>query len=78
MTKEGNKKFNSYDLEDRLARFAEGVIDLVKKLPRDCINQRLISQAVSSSGSAGANYGEANEAESKRDFQHKIAIVKKN
>ncbi len=66
-----------YDLEERLVRFAERVIDLVKKLSKNSINQRLIPQAVSSSGSAGANYCEACEAESKKDFRHKISIVKK-
>lgn len=71
------KTFNDYDLEERLARFAERVIDLVKKLPRDSVNQRLTPQVVSSSGSSGANYCEACEAESKKDFRHKIAIVKK-
>lgn len=70
-------EFNDYDLEERLAKFAESVIDLVKKLPKDTINQRLVPQVVSSSGSSGANYCEACEAESKKDFQHKIGIVKK-
>lgn len=41
------------------------------------INQRLIPQVISSSGSTGANYCEACEAESKKDFNHKISIVKK-
>jgi len=74
------KKSNNnhkYDLEERLAIFAERVIDLVKKLPKNAINQRLIPQAVSLSGSTGANYCEACEAESKKDFRHKIGIVKK-
>lgn len=71
------KNINGYNLEERLARFAEKVIDLMKKLPQDAINFRMISQIVGSSGSAGANYNEANEAESKKDFIHKICIVKK-
>jgi four helix bundle protein len=70
-------EFNDYDLEERLAKYAERVIDLVKKLPKNPVNQRLTPQAVSSSGSSGANYCEACEAESKKDFQHKIGIVKK-
>ena len=74
--KNKDKNYN-YDLEERLAKFAERVIDLVKKLPKNSINQRLIPQAVSSSGSSGANYCEACEAESKKDFRHKISIVKK-
>jgi len=72
-----NKKVFNYDLEERLAKFAERVIELVKKLPQNCINIRLISQIVGSSGSAGANYCEACEAESKKDFKHKIKITKK-
>ncbi len=71
------RTFDDYDLEERLAHFAKKVIDLCKKLPKNSINQRFIPQAASSSGSAGANYCEACEAESKRDFQHKIGIVKK-
>lgn len=49
----------------------------MKKIPHDLINQRLIPQLVGSGGSLGANYCEANEAESKKDFQHKIGICKK-
>jgi four helix bundle protein len=71
------RDFNDYDLEERLAKYAESVIDMVKKLPKDHFNQRLTPQVVSSSGSSGANYCEACEAESKKDFQHKIGIVKK-
>ena len=68
---------NTSDLEERLARFAEGVIDLCKELPRNEINSRLTPQAVSASGSSGANYCEVCEAESKKDFGHKIGLVKK-
>ncbi|MDP3057436.1 MAG: four helix bundle protein [bacterium] len=67
----------AYDLEERTAIFGESVIDLMKKIPKDLINQRLIPQLVASGGSLGANYCEANEAESKKDFQHKIGICKK-
>ena len=66
-----------YDLEERTARFGEKVIDLLKKLPENPINRRLIEQCAGSAGSLGANYCEANEAESRRDFQHKIGICKK-
>jgi len=74
MTKSSNKK---YDLEERTAIFAEHTIDLVKKIKRDAVSRRIISQLVGSSGSIGANYAEANEAESKKDFVHKISICKK-
>lgn len=68
---------NPYDLEERTARFGEMFIDLAKKLPRNAINNRLIDQGMGSSGSMGANYCEANEAESRSDFIHKIGICKK-
>ena len=66
-----------YDLEERTAKFGEDVIEFVKGLERDEINRPLISQVVRSAASIGANYMEADGAESKRDFQHKIAICKK-
>ena len=66
-----------YDLEERTALFGESVIDFVKTLPQDRVNNELISQIIRSSTSIGANYVEADGAESKKDFRHKIAICKK-
>jgi four helix bundle protein len=66
-----------YDLEERTARLGEAVIELVKTLRQDPINSPLISQIVRAASSVGANYMEADGAESKRDFQHKISICKK-
>ena len=66
-----------YDLEERFARFAEKFILLVKKLPLNSINRPLVEQGVAAVGSAGANYCEATEAESRKDFSHKIGISKK-
>jgi len=68
---------NDYNLEERLAKFAERIILLAKKLKQDAVNSRMIAQVIASSGSTGANYSEANEAESKKDFTHKVGIVKK-
>jgi four helix bundle protein len=68
---------NKYDLEGRTAMFGEKVIEFVKLLPRNEINRPLISQVIRSSTSIGANYLEADGAESKKDFQHKIALCKK-
>jgi four helix bundle protein len=70
-----NKK--RYDLEERTAKFAEAIIELIRKMPNDLVNQRLIPQVVGSGGSLGVNYCEANEAESRKDFQHKIGICEK-
>lgn len=72
-----NLQTNKYDLEERTAKFAENLIDLLKKLPDNPINRRMIDQCMGSGGSLGANYCEANEAESKMDFIHKIGICKK-
>jgi len=66
-----------YNLEERTAVFGEKIITLVRKLPNDSVNKRLIEQVVGSAGSIGANYCEANESESKKDFTHKMGISKK-
>jgi four helix bundle protein len=70
----GDKK---YDLEERTAKFAEQVIDFVRTIEIDSVNRRIIDQLVGATGSIGANYSEAVEAESKKDFVHKIGISKK-
>ena len=72
-----NQKPKVYDLEERTAKFAENVIILVIKLTNDPVNRPIINQLIRSSGSIGANYMEADAAESKKDFRHKIAICKK-
>ena len=66
-----------YDLEERTAVFGENIIDFVKTLPKNVINNELVKQIVRSGTSVGANYTEADGAESKKDFRHKIAICKK-
>ena len=66
-----------YDLEERTAKFAEDIIDFAKKLPQTSITRPLINQIVKSGTSIGANYSEADEANSKRDFINKVAISKK-
>ena len=66
-----------FDLEERTAKFGESIIEFVQKLPKNSVNNPLINQIVRSGTSVGANYMEADEAESKKDFSHKIAICKK-
>jgi len=66
-----------YDLAERTAKFGESVIEFVSTLPNTPVNKVLISQVVRSATSIGANYMEADAAESKKDFQHKIAIGNK-
>ncbi|MDR4507342.1 MAG: four helix bundle protein [Candidatus Brocadiaceae bacterium] len=65
-----NKNTNSkqYDLEERTFNFAKSVSLYVKKIPKDVSNLEYGKQIIRSSGSVGANYIEANEALSKKDF----------
>ena len=66
-----------YDLEDRTYEFPRHVRAFVKKLPRTIGNTEDAKQVVRSSGSIGANYIEGNEALSKKDFQMRIRISRK-
>ena len=66
-----------YDIEDRTALFGEEIIKFLKTLTDNYINKPLISQLIRSATSIGANYMEADCAESKKDFRHKISICKK-
>ena len=70
-----NKK--RFDLEERTAKFGEDIIGFAKKIPPNPITLPLITQLVKAGTSVGANYSEADCAESKRDFEHKIGICKK-
>ena len=72
-----NQKPKIFNLEDRTANFGEDIIDFVKTLPKNFINNPLISHIIRSATSIGANYMEADGAESGKDFKHKIAICKK-
>lgn len=69
-----NKK---YDLEERTAKFAEDVVEFCEKLPKNEITRPLITQLIKSGTSIGANYCEADCAETKKDFEHKLGICKK-
>ena len=71
------KKSTQYDLEERTFKFARDVREFVKKLPRTIANIEDSKQLIRSSGSVGANYIEANEALSKKDFMMRIKISRK-
>jgi four helix bundle protein len=73
---EGVKK-KVYDLEQRTARFGEAVIGFAKSVPRNVVTLPLIGQLVRAGTSVGANYCEADDSVSKKDFRHKISICKK-
>ncbi len=75
MTKKENSK--QYDLEERTFKFAQRVRAFVKKLVKTIANIEDGKQLVKASGSVGANYIEANEALSKKDFVMRIKICRK-
>ncbi len=66
-----------YDLEERTAKFGENVIIFCRTLNLDEIIKPIVSQLIRSATSIGANYTEANNASSKKDFTNKIFICKK-
>ena len=68
---------NKYDLEERTAVFSEDIIRFARKIPKDSVTLPLIPQLVKAGTSVGANYCEADNAESRKDFKHKIGICKK-
>jgi four helix bundle protein len=67
----------TYDLEERTLKFAIACRLFLKKLPRTISNIEDAKQLVRSSGSVGANYIEANESLSKKDFCYRIKICRK-
>ena len=75
MTKIQNDK--RFDLEERTFQFAKDIALYVRQLPKNTSNLEYGKQLVGSSGSVGANYIEANEALSKKDFMMRIKICRK-
>lgn len=66
-----------FDLEERTAKFGEEIIKFCRLLPKNEITLPIINQLVKCGTSTGANYCEADDAESRKDFKHKIGICKK-
>jgi four helix bundle protein len=71
------KPDRQFDLEERTASFGEAVIRFAQTIRETAVTRPLVSQLVRASTSVGANYCEANDAESKTDFKHKTAICRK-
>ncbi len=72
-----NKKEEKFDLEKRTTEFAKQILWLCKKESITIISKPIIDQLLRSATSVGANYREANGADSKKDFRNKISICKK-
>jgi four helix bundle protein len=66
-----------YDLEERTAQFGEAVIDFAKSIPQNPVTSRIIAQLVGAGTSIGANYVEADDAVSKKEFLKNIGTCRK-
>jgi four helix bundle protein len=68
------KEDRSFDLEDRLIDFAVRIIQVAESLPRSRIGNHIAGQLIRSGTSPASNYGEAQSAESRSDFIHKMKV----
>jgi len=74
METEKGKRVQKFDLEERLIDFSIDVIDIVEGLPDSRVGNHIANQLVRSGTSPAANYGEAQSAESRSDFIHKMRL----
>jgi four helix bundle protein len=73
----GGKKNKPYDLEERTYQYAKDIFSFVNSCPKTTVNSEICSQLIRSAGSVGANYIEAREALSKKDFSLRVKICRK-
>jgi four helix bundle protein len=73
---EGNRK-PTYDLEDRLLKFAADIVELTESLPNTRAGNHIAGQLLRCGTSSLSNHGEVEAAESRRDFLHKLSICLK-
>ena len=74
VSEEGGRKFN---LEERTAKFGEAIIRFLKQVPKNSISVPLVKQLVRSATSIGANYCEADDAHTNKEFKYRISICRK-
>jgi four helix bundle protein len=77
MTNQAATVTREFDLEERTARFGEEVITFAKKVPLNEVTRPLIGQLVRAATSIGANYVEADDSDSKKDFRFKIGLCRR-
>src|SRR6266513_755427 len=77
LVREGETKERKYDLEERLLEFASAIIDLSEKLPNSRAGNHVAGQILRSGTSPYPNHGEAEDAESRGDFIHKLKVCLK-
>ena len=73
----GDGQPREFDLEERTGRFGEAVIAFAKRIPLTEVAKPLVSQLVRAATSVGANYLEADDADSKKDFRFKIGLCRR-
>ena len=71
------REYPKYDLEDRLIAFAGQVCKLIEQLPSDRVGNHVAGQMLRAGTAPAPNYGEAQGAESRRDFIHKLRLCLK-
>ncbi len=67
----------NYNLEERTHSFGKAIIAFCQSVPVSSLNKPIVNQLIRSGTSIGANYMEANQAASKKDFRNKIRISQK-
>ena len=72
-----NEKERNYDLQERLIEFAVRVLNVVESLPNSRVGNHVAGQLIRSGTSPAPNYGEAQSAESRKDFIHKMKVALK-
>ena len=71
------KTKRKFDLAERTALLAESTIRIARQIRQDAITKPLISQLIRASGSIGANYAEADEAGTKKEFRYRISLCRR-
>lgn len=66
-----------FDLEERCSLFGEAVIAFARRVPMDPVSSPLVSQLVRAGTSIGANYCEADEADTNKEFRYRIGVCKR-
>ena len=66
-----------FDLEERTAKFGEAVIAFARRIPVEPVTESLVGQLVRAATSIGANYCEADDAGTKKEFRYRISICKR-
>ncbi len=74
---EDGKNERRYDLAERTARFGEAIVRFARSIGLDAVTSSLLRQLVDAATSVGANYCEASEAGSPKEFRYRISICKR-